>query len=219
MPFRVVRTTLVVVAAAVPLVTATAQEPTSQSVRASRPGPWAISLGLNSTELNLGTQRPGTRAELMGSVARHWNLGSRLDLRTQAVFGAQFPRALTLNAANGCADCEVWTSRQFGGLNAAFVYQWREGKAFRPYVLSGAEALVMHSRSRFDAPCAATNSCTYGADPYLVTHSTNQATFGLTAGAGIAFRVRKTNWFVEYATHAVPDGRRAITPLSVGLRF
>jgi hypothetical protein len=77
----------------------------------------------------------------MGSIARHWTLVPRLDFRTQAVVGAQFPRALLLN----CVDCELWTSRQFAGLNAAFVYQWRQGKAVSPYVLSGAEALVMHS--------------------------------------------------------------------------
>jgi hypothetical protein len=217
MRFHVVRTALFVAATTVPLVTATAQEPTKPSQQDSRPGPWAISLGLNSTELNLGTQRPGIRAELMGAIARHWNLVPRLELRTQAVFGAQFPRALTLNAANGCPDCEVWSSRQFGALNAAFVYQWRQGKAFSPYVLSGAEALVMHSSSRFDAPCAGTNSCAF-VDPSW-SRSTNQATLGLTAGAGIAFRVRKMDWFVEYATHATPDGRRALTPLSVGLRF
>lgn len=154
----------------------------------------------------------------MGSVARHWTLAPRLGLRTQAVFGAQFPRALTLNDANGCAGCELWTSRRFGGINTAFVYQWREGKALSPYLLTGAEALVMHSRSRFDAPCAVTSSCAF-VDPYPVSRSTNEGTLGLTAGAGVAFRVRKTHWFVEYATHAVPDRRRAIIPLSIGVRF
>jgi len=87
MRFHVVRTALFVAATTVPLVTATAQEPTKPSQQDSRPGPWAISLGLNSTELNLGTQRPGIRAELMGAIARHWNLVPRLELRTQAVFG------------------------------------------------------------------------------------------------------------------------------------
>jgi hypothetical protein len=215
---HVVRMVMLAVAAAVPLLKARGQEAAPASAQTTRPGPWALSLGINSTELNLGTQRPGTRAELMGSIARHWTLAPHLGLRTQAVFGGQFPRALTLNDANGCAGCELWTSRQFGGLNAAFTYQWREGKAFSPYLLTGAEALVMHSRSRFDAPCAATNSCAF-VDPYLVSQSANEATLGLTAGAGIAFKVRKTNWFVEYATHAVPDRRRAITPLSIGLRF
>ena len=218
MRFHVVRMAMLAVTAAVPLVSASAQEPTPPSPQNTRPGPWAFSLGINSTELNLGTRRPGTRAEIMGSVARHWTLAPRLGLRTQAVFGAQFPRALTLNDANGCGGCELWTSRQFGAINTAFIYEWREGKAFRPYVLTGAEALVMNSHSRFDAPCAATNSCAF-VDPYLVSQSTHEATLGLTAGAGIAFRVRKTNWFVEYATHAVPDRRRAITPLSIGVRF
>jgi hypothetical protein len=125
--------------------------------------------------------------ELMGSVARHWTLAPYLGRRTQAIFGAQFPRALTLNDANGCAGCEPWTSRQFGGINTAFVYQWREGKAFSPYLLTGAEALVTHSRPRFDAPCAATSSCAF-VDPYLVTQSTNEATLGLTAGAGLALK-------------------------------
>jgi len=218
MRFHLVRTVMLAAAAAVPLVRANAQEPTRPSPQSTSPGPWSFSLGINSSELNLGTRRPGTRAEIMGSVARHWTLAPRVAVRAQAVFDAQFPRALTLTDANGCAGCELWTSRQFGGINTAFVYQWRGGKAFSPYLLTGAEALVMHSHSRFDAPCDATNSCAFG-DPYLVSQSTNEATLGLTAGAGIAFRLRKTNWFVEYATHAVPDRRRAITPVSIGLRF
>ena len=215
---HIVRTVMLAVSAALPMFSARAQDTTTKAQHSTQAGRWALSLGINSTELNLGTQRPGIRAELMGSVARHWTLAPRLDFRTQAVFGAQFPRAFTLNGLNGCADCELWTSRQFGGLNAAFVYQWRDGKAFRPYVLSGAEALVMHSRSRFDASCTATNSCGFF-DPVFVSQSANEGTFGLTAGLGVAFRVRKTNWFVEYATHAVPDRRRAITPFSIGLRF
>ena len=57
-----VRTLLIAFSAAVPLVGVIAQEPTSLAPQTTRPGPWALSLGINSVELNLGTQRPGVRA-------------------------------------------------------------------------------------------------------------------------------------------------------------
>ena len=184
-----------------------------------RLGPWAVALGANSNQFNLGTERPGTRAELFASVSRYWNLRSGVDLRVQTIAGAQFPRALVLNGADGCIDCEVWSSRQFAGVNGALTYEWRQGKAFRPYVLGGGGVVFAHSSQRLEAPCLASGSCTFTLGMGLESRVVRQATLGYSVGTGVAFRLGKADMFVEYARHRMPPGATPLTPLSIGVRF
>jgi opacity protein-like surface antigen len=215
-----VRRSALVFAALLPLTVAGAQQlPPAASSSANRAvGAWAFGLGVNSQELNLGTNRPGTRVELFSSLARYWSLSPDVSLRIQAIGGAQAPRALTLNAANGCADCEVWSSRQFAGINGALVYEMRQGKAFRPYVLGGAGLTYVHTRQRFEGSCTGTNSCTF-VDPWLTTHVGSSTAFGFVAGAGATMRVGKADLFAEYTRYPVSPFRTGLLPLSIGLRF
>src|SRR5262245_58454557 len=113
----IVRTT--VVALLLPFFAVHAQDSDSAARSRTAPGPWTFSLGVNSMELNLGTERPGTRAELVGAFGRHWELTRHVDVRARALGGVRFPRALTLNEWNGCPGCEVWSSRQYAGVNAS----------------------------------------------------------------------------------------------------
>jgi hypothetical protein len=184
-----------------------------------KPGPWAVALGVNSAELNPATERPGTRVEFVGSVSRYWNLWSGVDLRVQTIAGAQLPRALTLNGANGCTDCEVWTSRQFAAVSTALTYEWRQGEAFRPYVLGGGGVVFAHSRQRLEAPCVASGSCTPVLSPGMETRVIRQGTFGYTVGTGVAFRLGKADMFAEYARNRMRPGATPVTPLSIGIRF
>jgi len=213
MRFNVVRTLLI--ALIVPSVAAYAQD---SAFTRKDPGPWTVSLGINSMGLNLGTQRPGTRAELVGMFGRHWKLTRHVDVRTRALGGLQLPRALTLNDLNGCPGCEVWSSRGYAGANAALVYSWRSGKALRPYLLTGAEAIGMRSRTRLEAPCAADNSCEF-IERGWKSRVRNAYGLGLTMGAGAEFSVKKANVFVEYSTHAVPLSASPLMPISIGFRF
>jgi hypothetical protein len=169
--------------------------------------------------LNLGTERPGTRAELFASLGRYWNLWSSVDLRVQTIAGAQFPRAWTLNGANGCTDCEVWSSRQFAGINTALTHEWRQGKALRPYVLGGGGLVFTHSSQRLEAPCTLSGSCTLVVDPGMETRVVRQGMLGYTVGTGVAFRLGKADIFAEYARHRMTRGATPLTPLSIGLRF
>ena len=213
MRFNVVRTLLVALIA--PFVTVHAQD---SSLTRNAAGPWSVSLGINSMQINLGTERPGTRAELVGMFGRHWKLTRHVDVRAQALGGLQFPRALTLNDLNGCPGCEVWSSRQYAGANASMVYSWRAGKSVRPYLLSGAEAIGMRSRTRLEAPCAADNSCQF-IERSWNSRVRNTWGLGLTIGAGAEFSVKKANVFVEYSTHAVPISASPLMPISIGFRF
>jgi hypothetical protein len=177
-----------------------------------------MSLGVNSMQLNLGTERPGTRAELVGMFGRHWKLTRHLDVRARALGGLEFPRALTLNELNGCPGCEVWTSRKYAGANASIIYSWRSGKAVRPHLLTGAEAIGMRSRRRLDAPCATDSSCEL-IERSWESRVRNSYGLGLTMGAGAEFTIRKANVFLEYSTHAVPLSASPLMPVSIGLRF
>ena len=213
MRFDVVRT--IVVGLVVPFAAAHAQD---TSATRKPPGPWTLSLGVNSMRLNLGTERPGTRAEFVGTFGRHWKLTRHVDVRARALGGLEFPRALTLNEWNGCAGCEVWSSRQYAGANASVIYSWRAGKTLRPYLLAGAEAIGMRSRTRLDAPCAADNSCEF-IERSWKSRVRNDYGLGLTMGAGAEFTVKKANLFLEYSTHAVPLSASPLIPISIGLRF
>jgi hypothetical protein len=215
-----VRRSALVFATLLPLSVAGAQQapPVAGTTATRKPGAWAFGIGLNSQELNLGTDRPGTRAELFTSLARYWNFSPDVSLRVQAIGGAQAPRALTLNAANGCAGCEVWSSRQFGGINATLVYEMRQGKSFRPYVLGGGGLTFMRTRQRFEGPCAGTNSCQF-VDPWLARHVGNSNSFGFVAGVGATWRVGKADLFAEYTRFSVAPYVTGLSPLSIGIRF
>jgi len=215
-----VRSVAVALASLLSVAAVGAQQPTHANPASAErgPGPWAIGFGVNSTGLNLGTERPGTRVEFFSSLSRYWSLSSSLSFRTQAIAGAQTPRALTLNEQNGCPECEVWSSRQFAGINSALVYEMRHGKAFRPYVLGGAGLTFMHVRQRLDGACATTNTCTF-VDPWLETRSGNFVTLGYMGGAGAAFRIGKTDLFAEYTRYSTTRASSGLSPLSIGLRF
>ena len=219
MQSSLVRRAALVFATLVPLAIAGAQEPAATSPTPVRQlGAWAIGLGLNSQQLNLATDRPGTRAELFTSLARYWSLSPDVSLRVQAVAGAQAPRALTLNAANGCADCEIWSSRRFGGVSTALVYEMRPGKAFRPYVLGGVGFTAMRSRQHLEGPCVATNSCVVDA-PWVENRMGSSITSGFVAGIGATMKVGKADLFGEYTRYPATRFSPGLLPLSIGLRF
>lgn len=135
-----------------------------------------------------------------------------------AATSAQAPRALTLNAANGCDDCEVWSSRRFAGINTALVYEMRAGKAFRPYVLGGAGFTFMRSRQHLEGPCVATNSCIVDA-PWIENRMGSSTTSGFVAGVGATMKVGKADLFGEYTRYPATRFSPGLLPLSIGLRF
>lgn len=217
----IVRPFVLAIGIAAPLGAAHGQQLPAPPTRAesARPGPWAVAFGANSNQFNLGTERPGTRAELFASASRYRNLWSGVDLRVQTIAGVQFPRALMLNGADGCIDCEVWSSRQFAGVNTALTYEWRQGKAFRPYVLGGGGVVFAHSSQRLEAPCLASASCTFTLGPGMETRVVRQATLGYSVGTGVAFRLGKADMFMEWTRHRMTPGATPLTPLSMGVRF
>ena len=108
--------TLAVAMIAAPVTAAIAQRDTVTRTASMPIDPCAVALGINALQMNLSTERPGTRVELFASLSRYTKLGRGFDLRAQVFGGVAPPRALTLSDQNGCPECAVWTSRQTAGL-------------------------------------------------------------------------------------------------------
>lgn len=181
--------------------------------------PWAVALGINALQLNLSTERPGTRIELFASLSRYMTLGRGFDLRAQVFGGVAPPRALTLSDQNGCPECAVWTSRQTAGVNATLNYGWRKGKALRPYVLGGAGVVFMRHEQKLEGTC--TPGLCMDIGPPLAENPSRWLGFSHSIGVGLAFRAFGTSMFAEYGRHGAPLVRemKPIAPFSVGLRF
>ena len=211
--------TLAVAMIAAPVTAAMAQRDTVTRTANMPIHPWAVALGINALQVNLSTERPGTRVELFASLSRYTKLGRGFDLRAQVFGGVAPPRGLTLSDQNGCPECAVWTSRQTAGLNGTLNYEWRKGKALRPYVLGGAGVVYMRHEQELEGTCTPGSCVDIG--PPLADHPTQWFGFSHSIGIGLAFRAFGTNMFAEYGRHGAPLVRemKPIAPFSVGVRF
>jgi hypothetical protein len=211
--------TLAVAMIAAPISAGMGQRDTVPGTATKTIDPWAVALGVNALQLNLATERPGTRVELFASLSRYTTFGDGFNLRAQVFAGVAPPRALTLADRNECPECAVWTSRQTAGFNATLNYEWRRGKALRPYVLGGAGAVFMRHERRVEGTCAP-GAC-IEVYPPASGHPTHWAGLSHSVGVGLAFRALGRNMFAEYGRHGAPliSDMKPIAPFSIGVRF
>jgi hypothetical protein len=217
---RLVRSvTLAVAMIVAPESAAIAQRDTVPRTESKTIDPWAIALGVNALQMNLNTERPGTRVELFASLSRYTTLARGFDLRAQVFAGVAPPRALTLSDRNECPECAVWTSRQTAGLNATLNYEWRKGKALRPYVLGGAGVVFVRHEQKVEGTCAP-GAC-LEVFPPVAGDPARWVGLSHSVGAGLAFRAFGRSMFAEYGRHGAPLVRemKPIAPFSIGVRF
>jgi hypothetical protein len=198
------------VAIALPLASATAQNPT-------QPAKWSLSVGVDPTHLDLHTPTQGVDARMVANLTRSWqSVGSRFGRHVSLMLGADAP--IETGPMLGCNCSPTRISRSYAALTAgAFVDLFRVSR-FTPYLSGGTGAYyTMYGRD----PASGYPLTPLEALSYRNGSSLSQLSLGVNGAVGIKARIGSHEFFIEQAVHTF-DVRymgSGVYPLNIGFRF